>query len=251
MLRRGLGTATLAQAEEDFFALGLGGGDGRVERVDDGRGDAEVADDGGGKRRLERFRRRERGGEAPLAALDEIKRGVIFGEAFGRAGERVAFEFFERAADRRAAQELAEFGVVIEEPVADGGELVFFRHVRAGGDDELLGRDMEVVAGAGGFAQPLVRPPGGDVAFVGALVVAEAGVAVDAEHALFRGAHVVGSEVEHGLGDFADDGEHRLFELGFVDGLARSEPGAVVVAGEVAQEGEGCGAEVGEGGRCL
>lgn len=45
----------LVQAEEHFFAWGLGGGDGSVERVDDGGGDAEVTDDGGGERGLEGF----------------------------------------------------------------------------------------------------------------------------------------------------------------------------------------------------
>jgi hypothetical protein len=53
---RGPGASTPVQgerrsmeAEEDFFARGLGGGDGGVERIDDGRGNAEVADDSGGK----------------------------------------------------------------------------------------------------------------------------------------------------------------------------------------------------------
>ena len=63
-----------------------------------------------------------------------------------------------------------------------------------------------------------------------------------------RGAHVVGREVRHRVGDLANDGQHRLLQLGFEVGLARREPLAVVVAGEVAEERERFGAEVGSGG---
>ena len=84
--------------------------------------------------------------------------------------------------------------------------------------------------------------------FVGELVVGEASVAIDAEEAFLGGAHVIGREVEHGVGDFADDGEHGLFELGLVGGFALVEPVAVVVLLKAAEEFEGFGAEVGGGG---
>ncbi len=59
---------------------------------------------------------------------------------------------------------------------------------------------------------------------------------------------MAGSEVEHGVGDLADDGEHGLLQFGLELRFARLEPFAVVVAGEAAQEGQGFGTEVGE--RC-
>jgi len=45
----------------------------------------------------------------------------------------------------------------------------------------------------------------------------------------------------HGVSNFAHHGQHRLFQLGLELRLARLKPGAVVVAREVAQEGEGFG----------
>ena len=60
-------------------------------------------------------------------------------------------------------------------------------------------------------------PPGGDVGLVGALVGAEARVAIDAEEALLGGADVVGREVDHGVGDLLDEREHGVLELALVD----------------------------------
>ena len=65
---------------------------------------------------------------------------------------------------------------------------------------------------------------------------AEAGVAVDAHHGLVRRVDVVGGEVDQGVVDLVDEGEHGSFQLALVDGLARIEPGAVVVALEAAEE---------------
>ena len=59
-----------------------------------------------------------------------------------------------------------------------------------------------------------------------------------------RGADVVGCEGDHGVVDLRDEGEHGGLELALVDGLARGEPFAVVVAGQAAEEGEGGGSEV-------
>src|ERR1019366_3209735 len=50
---------------------------------------------------------------------------------------------------------------------------------------------------------------------------------------------VVGGEAGEGVVDLVDQGEHGEFELALVGGLARREPGAVVVAGEGAEGGEG------------
>ena len=45
-----------------------------------------------------------------------------------------------------------------------------------------------------------------------------------------------GREVDQGVVDGCDEGEHGGFELALVDGLARIEPVAVVVALEAAEE---------------
>src|SRR5258708_2127803 len=58
-----------------------------------------------------------------------------------------------------------------------------------------------------------MRPPGGDVVLVRALVVRKARVAVDAEEGFFSRADMLRSEVEHRVGDMADDGQHRFFHL--------------------------------------
>ena len=139
---------------------------------------------------------RERGAEAPLPALDQVERGVIAGKALGRTGEGVAFEFSKGLADRRALQQLSELRMMIEEPVADGGELFFLGHIGAGRDDHFLGADVKVVAGARGLLQALVRPPRGDVGFIGALVGREARVAINPEERFLRRAHVIGREVQ-------------------------------------------------------
>ena len=55
----------------------------------------------------------------------------------------------------------------------------------------------------------------------------------------------MGGKLQHGVGDFANDGEHGLFELGFVDGFALVEPIAVVMFLQPAEEFEGFWAKVG------
>ena len=138
-----------------------------------------------------------------------------------------------------------------EDVAADGEKLLGRRHVHAGGDDDLFGAEVEVEAGAGGFFQAGANPPGGDVGFVGAGLGSagdvETGVAVDAHHGFVRRADVVGREVGEGVIDLFDQGEHGDFQLALVGGFARSKPGAVVVAGEGAEEFEGFGGEVGHG----
>ena len=148
----------------------------------------------------------------------------------------------------RAAEELAELGVMTEQPVADGRKLILVWHVGTGGDDHFIRAHGEVVARARSLLESLVRPPRRHVRFIRPLVRAEARVAVDAKNGFLRRAHVVGREVRHGIGNFAYDRQHRLFQLGLKLRLARLKPRAVVVAREVAEEGEGFGAEVGEGG---
>ncbi len=74
---------------------------------------------------------------------------------------------------------------------------------------------------------------------VGTLVSGKARVAIDAEEALGRGADVVRREVGQRGVDLLDEREHGGLELTLVDGLARLEPVAVVVAREPAQKFEG------------
>src|SRR5208337_4902573 len=127
----------------------------------------EMTDERGGKAGLQSQRCRQRRAQPPLAALDEIERRMLAGKALGRASERVAFEYGEGFAHGGLLEEFAKCFVVVEEPMANGGELIFLRHVGSGGDDDFLGADVEVIARAGGLLQALMRPPGGHVSFVG------------------------------------------------------------------------------------
>ena len=79
---------------------------------------------------------------------------------------------------------------------------------------------------------------------VGALVGRKARVAIDAEETLRRGADVVRREGGEGGIHLLDEREHGGLELALVDGPARLEPCAVVVAGEPAQKFEGLRGEV-------
>ena len=47
-----------------------------------------------------------------------------------------AVELAECLFERGLVEQLAELGVVIEQPVADGGQLILLRHVGSGGDDD-------------------------------------------------------------------------------------------------------------------
>jgi hypothetical protein len=223
--------------EEGLFGFGL---DGSVEEVDEGGGEAEVGGDVLGEGGLEGAIEGESGGGAPLAVEEEVEGGVVGGEAFGGSGELEAIELGEGGAELFGGDDAAVVFVVVEEVAADGEELLALGHVDARGDGEGFAVDLEVVAAAGGLLEALAGPPGGDVVLVGALVVREADVAVDAHGDLLRRADVVRGEVEEVLIDLGDEGEHGGFELALVEGLALVEPGAVVVALEGAEE-LGCG----------
>lgn len=136
------------KAEKDLLPGRGGGGDGGIEGIDYGCDQFEVTDDGSGEARIEGSVGRKGGAESPLAVLDEIEGGVVLGESLGRAGEGVALELGKHLADGRTLGEFAELDVVVEQPVADGGQLVFLGHVGPGGDHHLFGADVEVVSGA-------------------------------------------------------------------------------------------------------
>lgn len=190
----------------------------------------------------------ECGGKSPLAAEDEVEGGRVCGKASRRALEFVAFELVHGCAEFAAGEQRAQFLVVIEQIAAHGEQLFGRGHVHAGCDDDFLGADVEVEAGAGGFLQSAADPPGGDVVLVGLLWRAaglvEAGVAIDAEHGFVGRSDVLWREVCEGVVDVLDEGEHGGFEFALEDGLAWIEPCAVVVAGEAAEEFEGFGSEV-------
>ena len=122
--------------------------------------------------------------------------------------------------------------------MADLRQLFLFGHVGARSDDHFLRADVKVVACAGGLLQALVRPPCSDVRFVRALVGGEARVAVNPKERFLGGAHMIRREVEHRVGDAADDGQHGLAKQCFKLRLARLKPLAVVVLGQVAQKGQ-------------
>ena len=190
--------------------------------------------------------------EAPLAAADEVVGGVFLAEALGWAGEGEALGGFplggEELSESGGAGEFTELLVVLGEVATEGEKLIALWHVDAGGDDELGAGEVEVEAGAGGFWEAFAGPPGGDVVLIGALVRAEAGVAVDAHHDVGGWADVLGGEAEHGFAEAGDEGEHGFFEVALEDGFALVEPVAVVVAFEGAEELEGVEREVRGGG---
>ena len=225
------------------------GGERFVEEVDDGCGEAEAVDDGldeGGPGDLFGG---QGGGDAPLAAEDEIDGGVVGEEAFGGPGEGLAVDGLEEAFEARLSEEAAELDVAggagSGEVAADGEELLALGHVDACGDGDGGGADVEVEATARGLFESGAGPPGGGVDLVGALVRGEADVAVDAHQDFLGWADVVGREAEHGGVDLGDDGEHGCFELVLEDVTAGFEPGAVVVALEPREELEGGRVEVG------
>ncbi len=88
------------QPEEHLLLRCERRGDGRVQRVHHRRGELEVANDDVGESCLERRLRRQRGGQPPLAALDQVQRRMLGGKALGRTRERVAFKFDECLPDR-------------------------------------------------------------------------------------------------------------------------------------------------------
>ena len=143
---------------------------------------------------------------------------------------------------------MTELVVVLGEVTAEGEKLFAIGHVNAGGDNEFRTGEVEVEAGTRGFGEAFAGPPRGDVVFVGALVCAEAGVAVDAHHDLVGWADVLGGEAEHGFIEAGDEGEHWVLEVALEEGLALVEPVAVVVAFEGAEKFQGGGGEVGGSG---
>src|SRR5665213_1241027 len=234
----------LFQAEEHLFSRCLRCRDGCIQRIHYGRGDLEIANQRCGEVWLESLRRGQRGSQSPLTAADQVHARMLGRKSLGWARQRIPFKLRECFADGRLLQQLAELGVVVQQPVADRGELIFLRHVSPGGDDHFLGAHVEVVAGARCLFQPLMRPPCGHVGFVGHLVGAEARVAVDTEEALLCRPHECWRKVHHRIGNFADDRQHWFLQLRFEEGLAWREPFAVVVACQVAEKGESFRAEV-------
>jgi hypothetical protein len=237
--------------ERAWLAWLEGGGEGLVEQGDEGCGAAE----GVAGSREEVGSQGEVGGQgdgdAPLTVEEEIKGGddggVVRGEALGGAGEGASVEVGEEGAEFFVGEEAAELGVVSDDVAAEGEELVAVGHEDAGGEDDLGGVELEVEAGAGGLGHAGVRPPGGDVGLVRALVGGEANVAVDAEHGLVRGTDMGGGDVEEVVVEAVDEGEQRGLERALVDGLAGVEPVAGVVLLEAAEELEGFGGEEGFG----
>ena len=230
-----------------------------VERVDERRGGREELGRLGGEGWTEGVLRREAGVHAP-ALLAEERGERVGGGDVAWAGKLTGLVGHERGVECVSGEERAEvrgrcsgvcrFGGLGEERLAVGLELLAGGHKEAGGKDPLGRGEVEVEAGAAGARGGWETPPGGHARVVGALVVAEAGVAVDAEHGAVRGgADVVRGEGLHGRADGRDEGQHGGFEFVLVGGAAWLEPLAVVVAGEAAEEAQGGGGEVRWSGR--
>ena len=72
-------------------------------------------------------------------------------KALWRPRESVALKLVKSPADGRLLEEFFELKMMIEQPVTNGGELIFFRHVGAGGNDHFAGAHVKVVARARGL----------------------------------------------------------------------------------------------------
>jgi len=226
-----------------------GGCERLVEEGHKGGGESEPVNDLADEGWPGSVHRGEDGGDAPLALQDEVESGILRKESLGGAGEGLAVDrlhdFGKAGAGDKAAKLVMTGCSGSREVAADSQELVTFGHVAASGDGDLGGVDVEVEAGSGGFFEAGARPPGSGVDFVGALVLGEADIAVDAHQGLLRGPDVLGSEGEQGLVDLSKDGEHGRLQFPFKDVAPSFKPGAVVVALEAAEKAErGCG-EVG------
>lgn len=139
---------------------------------------------------------------------------------------------------------MAELLVVGFDVAANGEQLFALGHVDAGSDGDLFAGEVEVEAAAGGLFQSSPCPPDALMDLIGALVGAEANVAIDAHHGFLRRLDVFGSEAEHGFVDRSDESDGRGFELALVDGLAIVEPVTGVVALEAAKKLDGLGVVV-------
>ena len=184
-------------------------------------------------------------------AADQIESpDASAGNPLGGRVSCVAFKLAKRLLNRRPFEQLTELRVMIEQPVTNGGELIFLRHVGAGSDDHFFGGDVKVVAGAGGLVETGMRPPGGDVVFVWTFVGSKTCIPIDAKEGFLRRSDVLRGKVQHGVRDLANDRQHRLFDFRLVSRLVRVEPFArlngigLVGADEGAEESDTLFAEI-------
>ena len=140
---------------------------------------------------------------------------------------------------------------VVDDLLAERVERRLLGHPHPAAGVHLAGLEVEVAAvrvGAPSWGEPPADPREArpDVGLVRRLVLAEAGVAVDPEDRALR----VGLERDaarlEALGERGDERLQRLLEEPLVIGLARLEPGPVVVRGEVGEELDRFGGEAAE-----
>src|ERR1700761_1283909 len=174
---------------------------------------------------------------------------MLLRKTLGSTRERVARPYIEDAFQLAIVQQLAHFVMVIEQILADRAQLLPLRHVHTSGNDYLVRTHVEVVAAPGGLLQAVSRPPGGYMAFIGALVRRKPDVAVNPHHALLCRPQVCWSKVLHPLVDAFDDREHRLFEFALEDWLSRLEPFPAGVPLPVGQKLQSLGTKVRQGNR--
>lgn len=226
----------------------FGVGEGSVEEINERRGEPKTLLDLTEKIGSNGLFGGEMRGNAPLAPLDPLDGGMVGRKAFGRAGESHGIVHGKGAEECAAGDETLPLCMVFEQMAADGEALILFRHVNAGGDDELSVADVQVVSAAGGFGERAVRPPRALMSFVWFLVGGEARVAVDAEERFRCGAHMVRRVVEHAVVDLLDESEHGQLDRLFIGGAALFEPFAAVVTLEAAEEAESFRSEAQGGG---
>ncbi len=128
----------------------------------------------------------------------------------------------------------------VEDLLAERVEGGLLRHPHAAAGVHLAGLEMEVpavrVGALVGRAAFDPREARSDVRLVRALVLAEAGVAVDPEDRALRVGLERDASGSEAIGERGDERFQRLLEEPLVVGLAWLEPGPVVVRREVGEE---------------
>src|SRR6185437_591466 len=96
----------------------------RIQRVHNGSCDLEIANQRCCKILFQRRFRRQRGGQSPLSAADQVHARMFTWEALGRARQRVSFELHKVLPHSWALEQFPELLVMIEKPVANLRELI-------------------------------------------------------------------------------------------------------------------------------
>ena len=160
----------------------------------------------------------------------QVGRRMRRGKALGDARELIPLQFSQRAAHSGSGQNFAELLVVLGDVPTDFEEYLRLRHVYSSTDRDFLVRDVHVVAPILVRTRATTEKTGSDVVFVRRLVLAEAGIAIDAINGLRGVGGVFRSEAFHRPVQRFHQVAHGLLDLLFESGLARLKPVTVIIS---------------------